>query len=247
MAAPPVRLLPIDLAPDAVGNLYRGPDQIVIGQREEDLAPVVLNLAENPLLMVFGDSKSGKTTLLRHIIRTVREHSTEDQVAFTVLDRRLHLVDEPLFPENEYTANIDRIVPAMLGLANLIDSRRPPAGMSAAELARWTYQGHTHYLIIDDVDQIPDTAAMSGPCRAAAVDTADRSAGPSRRSRVAGDRHGARVRIGARADDQPAVAPVQRSAGDHVDVGGQPARQQQDPRSTVQSPAGGTSDVVGRQ
>ncbi|MCV7115691.1 type VII secretion protein EccC, partial [Mycolicibacterium setense] len=51
MAAPPVRLLPIDLAPDAVGNLYRGPDQIVIGQREEDLAPVVLNLAENPLLM----------------------------------------------------------------------------------------------------------------------------------------------------------------------------------------------------
>ncbi|GJO04524.1 type VII secretion protein EccCa [Mycobacterium marinum] len=163
MAAPPVRLLPIDLAPDAVGNLYRGPDQIVIGQREEDLAPVVLNLAENPLLMVFGDSKSGKTTLLRHIIRTVREHSTEDQVAFTVLDRRLHLVDEPLFPENEYTANIDRIVPAMLGLANLIDSRRPPAGMSAAELARWTYQGHTHYLIIDDVDQIPDTAAMSGP------------------------------------------------------------------------------------
>ena len=35
--------------------------------------------------------------------------------------------------------------------------------MSAAELSRWTYQGHTHYLIIDDVDQIPDSPAMSGP------------------------------------------------------------------------------------
>src|SRR5690606_18655081 len=29
--------------------------------------------------------------------------------------------------------------------------------------ARWTYTGHTHYLIIDDVDQIPDAPAMSGP------------------------------------------------------------------------------------
>jgi type VII secretion protein EccCb len=163
LTAPPVRLLPTNLAPESVGSLYRGPEQVVIGQREEDLAPVVLNFAENPLLMVFGDSKSGKTTLLRHLIRTVREHSTPDQVAFTVLDRRLHLVDEPLFADNEYTANIDRITPAMLGLANLIESRRPPAGLSPAELAQWRYAGHTHYLIIDDVDQIPDSPAMSGP------------------------------------------------------------------------------------
>ncbi|MBW0016381.1 MAG: type VII secretion protein EccCa [Mycobacterium sp.] len=163
VAAPPVRLLPTNLAPDAVAPLYRGPEQVVIGQREQDLAPVVLDFADNPLLMVLGDSKSGKTTLLRHIIRTVRENSSADRVAFTVLDRRLHLVDEPLFPDNEYTANTDRVIPAMLGLANLIESRRPPAGMSAAELSRWTYAGHTHYLIIDDVDQIADSPAISGP------------------------------------------------------------------------------------
>ena len=163
MAAPPVRLLPTNLAPEAVGALYRGPEQVVIGQREEDLASVVVNFADEPLLMVFGDSKSGKTTLLRHIIRTIREHSTADQVAFTVLDRRLHLVDEPLFADNEYTANVDRIIPAMLALANIIESRRPPAGLSPGELARWTYAGHTHYLIIDDVDQVPDSPAMSGP------------------------------------------------------------------------------------
>ncbi|OSC36226.1 type VII secretion protein EccCa [Mycobacterium decipiens] len=162
VAAPPVRLLPTNLAPEAVGALYRGRDQVVVGQREEDLAPVVVDFAQNPLLMVFGDSRSGKTTLLRHLIRTIREHSTADQVAFTVLDRRLHLVDEPLFPDNEYTANLDRVIPAMLGLANLIESRRPPAGLSAAELSRWSYQGHTHYLLIDDVDQMPDSPAMTG-------------------------------------------------------------------------------------
>ncbi|BBY44636.1 type VII secretion protein EccCa [Mycolicibacterium celeriflavum] len=167
VTAPPVRLLPHDLAPAVVAPLYPAPERVVIGQREEDLAAVSMAFDQSPLLMVFGDAKSGKTTLLRHVIRTVREHSTPDRVAFTVIDRRLHLVDEPLFPDNEYTPNIDRITPAMLGLSALLERRRPPAGMSPQELSKWTYQsgedGHTHYLIIDDVDQIPDAPAVSGP------------------------------------------------------------------------------------
>jgi type VII secretion protein EccCa/type VII secretion protein EccCb len=163
ITAPPVRLLPTNLKPAALGPLYGGHDRIVIGQREEDLAAVELNFAENPLLMVLGDTRSGKTTLLRHIIRTIRDNSTPDRVAFTVLDRRLHLVDEPLFPDNEYTANFDRVTPAMLGLARLIEQRRPPAGFTPAQLSGWSLEGHTHYLIIDDVDQIPDTPAMTGP------------------------------------------------------------------------------------
>ncbi|MGV9798704.1 type VII secretion protein EccCa [Mycobacterium sp. NPDC003449] len=167
VAAPPVRLLPTDLAPGVLTPLYPAPEQIVIGQREEDLAPVTVDFKDNPLLLVFGDSKSGKTTLLRHLIRTVRENSRPDEVAFTVIDRRLHLVDEPLFPDNEYTANIDRVLPAMLGLSSIIERRRPPAGLSPQELRGWSYpsgpDGHTHYLIIDDADQIPDGPAVSGP------------------------------------------------------------------------------------
>jgi hypothetical protein len=146
-----------------VAPLYPAPEQIVVGQREEDLAPVSVDFSRNPLLMVFGDSKSGKTTLLRHLIRTVRENSTPDRVAFTVVDRRLHLVDEPLFPDNEYTPNIDRVTPAMLGLAGLLEQRRPPAGLTPQQLSGWRYEGHTHYLIVDDVDQIPDAPAVSGP------------------------------------------------------------------------------------
>jgi ESX secretion system protein EccC len=163
VAAPPVRLLPTNLAPTEVGAVYRGADRIVIGQREEDLAAVELDFADNPLLMVLGDTKSGKTTLLRHIIRTIRDNSSPDRVAFTVLDRRLHLVDEPLFPDNEYTANVDRVTPAILGLSSIIEKRQPPAGLSASQLTGWSYEGHTHYLIIDDVDQIPDAPAMTGP------------------------------------------------------------------------------------
>jgi DNA segregation ATPase FtsK/SpoIIIE, S-DNA-T family len=165
--APPVRLLPHDLAPAVVAPLYAAPERVVIGQREEDLAAVSVDFRHNPLLMVFGDAKAGKTTLLRHLIRTIRDNSTADDVAFTVIDRRLHLVDEPLFADNEYTPNVDRVTPAMLGLTALLENRRPPAGLSAQELSGWRYQsdrdGHTHYLIIDDVDQIPDAPAISGP------------------------------------------------------------------------------------
>jgi type VII secretion protein EccCa/type VII secretion protein EccCb len=163
VTAPPVRLLPTDLRPAALAPLYTAPERVVIGQREQDLAPVALDFARNPLLTVFGDARSGKTTLLRHLIRTIRENTGPDRVAFTVIDRRLHLVDEPLFADNEYTPNIDRITPAMLGLATLIEKRRPPAGLTPQELSAWSYQGHTHYLIIDDVDQIPDGPAISGP------------------------------------------------------------------------------------
>ncbi|MCG5432075.1 type VII secretion protein EccCa [Mycobacterium sp. MYCO198283] len=163
ISAPPVRLLPTDLSPAELGPLHPAPEQIVIGRRETDLAPVRLDLARNPLVLLLGDTRSGKTTFLRHVIRTIREHSTPEQVAFTVVDRRLHLVDEPLFADNEYTANLDRITPAILGLSALLERRRPPAGLSPLALRAWTYQGHTHYLIVDDADQIPDGPALTGP------------------------------------------------------------------------------------
>ncbi len=169
-SAPPVRLLPTNLSPDALGSVYPAPERVVIGQREEDLAAVTVDFADNPLMMVFGDTKTGKTTLLRHLIRTIRENSRPDQVAFTVIDRRLQLVDEPIFPDNEYTPNVDRILPAMLGLSSLLEKRRPPADLSPQELSGWTFRNggngsgqHLHYLIVDDVDQIPDGPAMSGP------------------------------------------------------------------------------------
>lgn len=162
-SAPRVRLLPAELAPAEVAPLYLGGEQVVIGQREQDLAPVALDFAAHPLLIVLGDNKSGRTTLLRHLIRTLRDNSTQERIAFTVFDRRLQLVDEPLFDDNEYTANIDRITPAVLGLSAIIEGRRSPSGLSTTELAGWTYTGRTQYLIIDDVDQIPDGPAMSGP------------------------------------------------------------------------------------
>ncbi|ADG97223.1 cell division FtsK/SpoIIIE [Segniliparus rotundus DSM 44985] len=169
VGAPRVRVLPASLDPADLEPVLPEPDLLVIGRREEDLAPAAVDFAANPLLLVLGDSASGKTTLLRHIIRSVRDNSTADQVAFTVVDRRLRLVDEPLFADNEHTTHLDRVIPAMLGLTALLEQRRPPAGLSAQQLRSWSFPvtasdpGQTHYLLIDDADQIPDAPAFSGP------------------------------------------------------------------------------------
>ena len=75
----------------------------------------------------------------------------------------------PLFGDNEYTPNIDRIT---AGHARpVVADRKAPSARGVVgpeQLSGWTYQGHTHYLIVDDVDQIPDGPAMSGPYRRAA-------------------------------------------------------------------------------
>ncbi|MGB7508163.1 MAG: type VII secretion protein EccC, partial [Mycobacterium sp.] len=43
----------------------------------------------------------------------------------------------------------------------------PPVGMSPQELSGWSYKNgqdnHIHYLIVDDIDQIPDGPATAGP------------------------------------------------------------------------------------
>ena len=51
----------------------------------------------------------------------------------------------------------------LYGRDAIIEARRPPTGMSPRELSGWSYAGHTQYLLIDDVDQIPDSPAPSGP------------------------------------------------------------------------------------
>jgi hypothetical protein len=52
----------------------------------------------------------------------------------------------------------------MHGLSALLAKRRPPVGLTPREMREWSYDtgGHTHYLIVDDVDQIPDAPASSG-------------------------------------------------------------------------------------
>ncbi len=114
------------------------------------------------------------------------------------------------------------------------DREAPPAGrpVPAGAAAAGAIEGQTHYLIIDDVDQIPDGPAVSGlyvgpaavsPLLGLLAEAGDLGA--------AGHRHRQGQRVGARGDDRAAVAPPQRSAGDYRDVVGQSRRRWQAARA----------------
>lgn len=162
--APQVILLPKDIIAPAVTAPEKPFSEIIpLGIGENQLQEYMHDFTQEPFLLLFGETKSGKTSALRHIINELTSRGNEEDIACTVIDKRLQLTDVNLFPENEFIAHSDRIIPAMLGLNNLLNARRPHENISLEQLRHWKFQGQKHYLIVDDVDTIADTATIGGP------------------------------------------------------------------------------------
>ncbi|WP_238161318.1 type VII secretion protein EccCa [Kribbella antibiotica] len=87
--APQIRILPLQLPRNQVGDDIRQPAVVPIGVDERGLAPVYLDLAgRDTNLVVFGDSGSGKTNIVRLIVQQLLAQHTSDQLVFAVLDPR---------------------------------------------------------------------------------------------------------------------------------------------------------------
>ena len=95
-----VRLLPSDLPPDGV-KTPRGRAMVALGLDESDLSTTVLDMdGTDRHLIIFGDSGTGRTTMLRRVIaELVRTHSPKELV-FAVFDPRRSLTDA--VPEGGY-------------------------------------------------------------------------------------------------------------------------------------------------
>ncbi|WP_327635032.1 type VII secretion protein EccCa [Kribbella sp. NBC_00482] len=91
---PQVRILPLKLPRAEVADEVRQPAVLPIGVDERALAPVYLDLAgRDSNLVVFGDSGSGKTNLVRLIVQQLLERHTPDELVFAVMDPRRGLRD----------------------------------------------------------------------------------------------------------------------------------------------------------
>ncbi|MET7280901.1 type VII secretion protein EccCa [Kribbella sp. NPDC005582] len=87
--APQIRILPLQLPRNQVGDDIREPAVVPIGVDERALAPVYLDLAgRDSNLVVFGDSGSGKTNIVRLIVQQLIERHTSDELVFAVMDPR---------------------------------------------------------------------------------------------------------------------------------------------------------------
>lgn len=160
--APRVRMLPDDVAPDAViaaaadaGALGR--KKVAIGVSESELAPVVLDFDIQPHLVVFGDSGCGKTGLLRNIAAGLTSGSTPQESQLVVVDFRrtlLGAIDSEYV--RAYATAPQACGEAMTELAHVLAQRLPPSDVTQQQLRdRSWWQGPEVYVLIDDYDLIP--------------------------------------------------------------------------------------------
>lgn len=96
-AAAPIRLLPERLDAGDLPDALDEPDRVPIGVRQEDLAPEFFDPRQEQHLLVFGDSGSGKSSLLRGIAHGFLERYTSDEIVFAVMDVRGQVA--PVIPE----------------------------------------------------------------------------------------------------------------------------------------------------
>lgn len=94
-SAAPIRLLPDVLSPAELPDALEVPDHLPIGLRQDDMSVVALDLTgRDQHLLVFGDARCGKTTLLRGIIHGAVDRFSAEELVVALMDPRGGLAGE---------------------------------------------------------------------------------------------------------------------------------------------------------
>ncbi|WP_031074844.1 type VII secretion protein EccCa [Streptomyces sp. NRRL S-118] len=155
--APAVRLLPRELPADQLPAGYAEPNRgIAFGIDENSLEPAFVNFDRDPFFLVFGESESGKSNLLRLLIKQLCERYDGDSAKFFVIDNRRALLDvTPASHLAEYVPmsnNMDHHVDA---LSDLMQRRTPSPDVTAQQLRdRSWWRGPCVYVVVDDYDLV---------------------------------------------------------------------------------------------
>ncbi|WP_225732480.1 MULTISPECIES: type VII secretion protein EccCa [unclassified Nocardia] len=164
--APQVRMLPEELPREQLyylaGNWPSQLDparanlRIPIGINESELAPVYLDFNESPHFIIIGDSKAGKTTLLRNIIDGIVASNTPDQARIILGDYRrtlLGAVPPNYLAGKGFTAEM--FTDNMNDLPAYLARRQAPADVTPQQLReRSWWSGPELYVIVDDYDLV---------------------------------------------------------------------------------------------
>ncbi len=171
-SGPKLRLLPERIELSRVRELVAArapqgggaPEQdrsVYLAIDEKDLAPVGLDVDREPHLLTFGDSRSGKSALLRTYLREIMRTRTAAEAQIVVVDYRRSLLGE--VPEDyqlHYLTSSTQAGPAIAELAQYLQGRLPGPDVTPDQLRNrswWT--GAEVYVVIDDYDLV---ATQSG-------------------------------------------------------------------------------------
>lgn len=155
--APQVRMLPAVLDGFSLPKGFEHPERgVAFGVDEAELAPVFVNFETDPLFIVFGDTESGKSALLRLLIKQITERYTPDQAGIVVGDYRRALLGTV---PDEYLVEYAAAQPAMSAIVDMLRgacARRLPGPDVTAEQLRnrsW-YSGKDMFVIVDDYELV---------------------------------------------------------------------------------------------
>ncbi|MEB3962994.1 type VII secretion protein EccCa [Streptomyces kunmingensis] len=153
--APPVRMLPTFLDARELPTAQEDrPFMLPLGVEETELATAWQDLSQTPHLVLFGDTESGKTNLLRLVAQHVVEHFTPEEAKILVVDYRRELVDA--VPEEYrlgHAVSVDQLDELLAGTAKAFKTRLPGTDISPARMrkADW-WAGPRLFVLVDDYD-----------------------------------------------------------------------------------------------
>ncbi|MET7318671.1 type VII secretion protein EccCa [Streptomyces thermoviolaceus] len=155
--APEVRLLPREFSASQLPPGDRSPDRgIAFALDEDNLEPVFVDFEQDPFFLVFGESESGKSNLLKLLIQRLTERYDGDSCKLFVVDNRRSLLGvTPSSHLAEYVPMSSQMQHHMDALADLMQRRTPNSDVTPQQLRdRSWWRGPTVFIVIDDYDLV---------------------------------------------------------------------------------------------
>lgn len=138
--------------------------ELVLGIAESTLAPAFQNLSKDPHLMVYGDPQTGKSALLRGLLKQISQRPAEEVGVVVVDYRRSHL---ELVPESHllaYCTSPEQTNAVAQNLAGALKERLPGPDVTPRQLRdRSWWKGLDLYVVIDDMDMLGTRANPLAP------------------------------------------------------------------------------------
>lgn len=156
-AGPKLRLLPDQVSLAQVRG-QAGPDdgRILLGVDEAALAPFGLDPRTEPHLYVFGESDSGKSSMLRAYAAEIQRLYTPQQAKIFVVDYRRALLDEiDRDYLGAYLTSHQLAAGGMADLAAFFGTRIPGPDLTPEQLrTRSWWSGAEGFVLVDDYDLV---------------------------------------------------------------------------------------------
>ncbi|GAA4434194.1 type VII secretion protein EccC [Actinokineospora soli] len=156
--APKVRLLPELLPYEELLALdtRRDTHMVPIGVDEDDLAPVYLDFDNEPHFMAFADGESGKTNLLRTIVRGIMDRYTPKEAVIILVDYRRTMLG---FVNTDhllsYAVSSNQLGDIVKDVRGSMLKRLPGPDVTQEQLKnRSWWKGPELFIIVDDYDLV---------------------------------------------------------------------------------------------